>query len=65
MNTLKVLDLMEDKGAQAGSRVKLGRVDLGLTANDTAVPPDKRLSGKDELALVWGGETLNSQQRND
>ena len=33
MNTLKVLDLMEDKGAQADSGVKWGRVDLGLTAN--------------------------------
>jgi hypothetical protein len=52
MNTLKVLDLMEDKGAQADSRVKLGCVDLGLTAN---VRPSLLMSdypAEDELALV-------------
>ena len=56
---------MEDKGAQADSRVKLGCVDLGLTAN---VRPSLLISdypAEDELALVLGGETLNSQQRDD
>jgi hypothetical protein len=63
MNTLKVLDLTEDEGAQADSRVKLGRVDLGLTAN---VRPSLLINDYpgDELALVLG-ETFNSQQRTD
>jgi hypothetical protein len=52
MNTLKVLD--QDKGAQADSRVKLGRIDLGLTAN---VRPSLLMSdnpAEEELALVLG-----------
>ena len=65
MNTLKLLDLMKEKSVQPDSRMKLGRVDLGLTAKVRSSVLISDYPAEDELALVLGDETLNSQQRND